>query len=159
MKLSICLNYVILYLEKQNVREWDLSEIDNEDKRKIKRSMKTTNVKEGNGNCVLVNAKHILWVCPLAMNKQQKCTYCKCHNCFKNTKMFSSQSRVTRGNRSSNCHNSIDDNKKVTICGGHSDHTLQAWTDSLFFTKQYKLNNKRKNIRIYLSNAANATTI
>ena len=47
MKLSICLNYIILYLEKQNVREWDLLEIDNEDKRNIKQSKKTTNAKEG----------------------------------------------------------------------------------------------------------------
>ena len=121
-----------------------MSEIDNKNKDKIKRSNGKKTVKEGNFNCVVVNAKHILWVCPLAMKKERKCTYCKCHNCFKKSKMFSSQSRVTRGNRSSNRHNSIDDKKKVISCGGHSDHTLQAWTDSLFFTKQYKLNNNKK---------------
>ena len=107
--------------------------IHNDNNIKLKRGSKT-NIKEDNANCVLVNVKHILWVCPLAMNKQQKCTHCKCHICFKNSKIFSSQSRVTRGIRSTNRHNSIDDNKKLITCGGHSDHTLQAWTDSLFFT-------------------------
>ena len=120
-----------------------MSEIGNDNNIKNKRSIET-NVKEGDVNCVLVNAKHILWVCPLAMNKERTCKYCKCHKCFKNSKMFSSQSRVTRSNRSTNRHNSIDDKKKVIACGGHSDHTLQAWTDSLFFTKQYKMKNQRK---------------
>ena len=109
--------------------------IHNDNNIKLKRGSKT-NIKEDNANCVLVNVKHILWVCPLAMNKQQKCTHCKCHICFKNSKIFSSQSRVTRGIRSTNRHNSIDDNKKLITCGGHSDHTLQAWTDSLFFYKK-----------------------
>ena len=56
-------------LGKRNVRDWDLTVIHNDNNIKLKRGSKT-NAKDDNANCVLVNATHILWVYPLAMNKQ-----------------------------------------------------------------------------------------
>ena len=58
-------------LGKWNVRDWNSTVIHNDNNIKLKQGSKP-NVKEDNANFVLVNAKHILWVCPLAMNKQRK---------------------------------------------------------------------------------------
>ena len=135
----------------------DLYESAEERHNKVTHKMKKTSVKPDN-NSVLVNANNILWVCPLAMNKEKKCTYCKCHKCFKNSKMFTSTNRVTRGCRGTKRLKSMDDRKLKPTCGGHSDHTLQAWTDSLFFTKQYKMKNKKNknsNLPVKCANCGN----
>jgi len=108
-----------------------------------KKKWPKTLAKADSSNCVIVNAKNVLWVCPLAMKKEEECIYCKCHNCFANSTLFSSKNRVTRGGRSNNRRKSIDD-KALNLTCGHSDHTLHAWTDSLFFTKQYKMRNERE---------------